>query len=84
MTNEQRETIIEEWIESTEQAMAALKWWLLALRVWQHIGAEMGRGAIEAEMAELLKVGLDGWANKCKAGGGLDALAEAVGGPGYP
>lgn len=76
--NEQQRRILEEWIEETERAKTTLHLWSLALQVWHHVGGETEAGEFDRRLAELRKAGFEAWADRCQAGGGLDALAEAV------
>lgn len=70
--------VIQEWIEVTEDAIADLRAWLDSLREWQANGGEMGAGDFRAAHRVLSVRGLEMWADECKAGDGLDRLAEVV------
>jgi hypothetical protein len=75
--NQQR--IIREWIESTQDAINELSAWLDSLREWEQAGGELMPGDFSRAFDRLYRAGLgDGWADWNQAGGGLDALAEAV------
>jgi len=71
-----RKQTISEWIESTEDAIGALLLWRTHLIDWRRMSCdeEEFRRALRA----LREEGLERWADGNKAGGGLDALAEAL------
>lgn len=75
MTNTQR---IREWRESTEDAITALRAWRDSLAEWERNGGELSPGDFDAAFSALYRAGLGDWVDWNRAGGGLDALAEAV------
>jgi len=69
-------TIIGEWRLATESAIRALESWGAALARWERQGCDSGE--FHAALFGLRAAGLEAWADQNSAGGGLDALAEAV------
>jgi hypothetical protein len=67
-------TTVQEWRESTEDAIAALQEWANKLAEWERRGCD--RGEFHAALWSLRSAGLEEWADGNKAG--LDALAAVT------
>jgi len=71
--------VLQECIESTQDALAELNHWLGSLKEWEaNGGREDSAGDFDRAFRRLANEGLDAWADGNPAGGGLDALAEVV------
>jgi hypothetical protein len=79
---EERLGVLYDWIDQTEAAIEALKEWREYLIGWRDDIRDGVRTDYDTFLDIYNKVvtqgGVDGWADGCPAGGGLDALAEAV------
>jgi len=72
-------TVYKEWLGATDEAILALADWRAQLTDWQARGGEAQPGDFDAAFRRLLNDGgLDGWADECTAGGGIDLLALIV------
>jgi hypothetical protein len=80
MDNDDR--IIQQWIESAEAAAVELAGFLATLLTWRRMGERVDADELHAALKRLRDAGLEGWADRNPAGGGLDALAEALQGKG--
>jgi hypothetical protein len=78
--NQKRVTrrICREWLDATEAAIRALESWRMDLQDWRINGGEWEDRDFDKALIRLTTAGLGLWADQCKAGGGIDALARAV------
>ena len=74
----EKQEVIREWIEATQEAIEKLHGWLLTLKVWQHMGGELEPGEFDRQLLALREAGLGGWVDGNSAGGGLDAVASVI------
>lgn len=78
-----RAAVIADWLQATDAAISALRSFRGCLVAWGngHPGP-LDAQALDLALALLDAGGLSEWAEECPAGGGLDALAVALGLPG--
>lgn len=74
-----KQQVIQEWIQGTDEAMTALRIWRAYLGEWQRLGQEVNPGDLNAGLRRLRDAGLELWADQNMAGGRLDRLIEVMG-----
>jgi hypothetical protein len=79
---EGRAAVYLEWLDATAEAIRALEIWRAYLRDWRLHGGEATSGGFDRALADLVAAGLEDWADRCPAGGGLDVLCSVVEGGG--